>query len=123
MALDLEYRTGNDITVTNTEMSLTVNDGTTTPQTITDDGIYTVMLDAISSGTLPMVKGDEYLFRIYEKAHSSAGQRIIFQATLSDAQSENLIVPMIPMGIGWDVRLVRVSATSRKFYWTIRRIS
>lgn len=117
MALDITYRTGNNITITATETSLAVNDGSTTLQDMTDDGVYTLYLD-----TANMVKGDEYLLKVYEKAQASATKRVYLQRRLRHTEPP-LMIPHLMLGIGWDITLQRISVTSRAFYWSIRRAS
>lgn len=121
MAINLAYATGNAVTVTNTETSLGVDGGTTTgvPVARTDAGMFSLFLDGVAN----MVKGDEYRIRIYECARSGGTTRKIFEATISDAQSEMFVTPALPLGHGWDITLQRISATSRAFDWTVRRVS
>lgn len=121
MALDLAYATGSGVTVTNTEMSLGVTGGTTTgvPVARTDAGLYTLMLDGVAN----MVKGDEYLLKVYEKARSGGTVRLVFSLRLKGAQSEILVIPNLLLGVGWDITLQRISATSRAFDWSVRRVS
>jgi len=119
MAFDLAYAEGNNVTVTNTETSLAVDGGSTTLQTLTDAGIYWLFLSGVAS----LVKGDEYAWKVYEKAQGSAAKEAIMQGRICDAQSEVLCLPGIPLGVGWDITLQRISATSRAFYWTVRRVN
>lgn len=119
MPLDLVYAQGNAVTITNTETSLAVDGGSTTLQTITDAGIYTVMIDGVST----MAKGDEYLIRFYEKASSSGSKRVLYDPKMFGAQSQMWVFPNIILGIGWDITMQRISSTSRAFNWSIRRVS
>lgn len=119
MPINLLYAEGNNVTITSTETSLAVNGGSTTLQTLTDSGLYAVIID----GTASMAKGDEYRIKIYEKASSSAGKKIIMQARLLGSQSEPWFSPALILGIGWDATLQLISATGRPFYWTIRRVN
>lgn len=121
MALDLAYATGSAVSVTNSETSLGVTGGTTSgvPVARTDAGLFMLVLDGVAN----MVKGDEYRLKVYEKARASGTVRVIFQATLSDAQSEAFVLPWLPLGIGWDITLQRISASSRAFDWAVRRIT
>jgi hypothetical protein len=120
MAIDIAYATGSGVTVTNTETSLGEDGGTTTgvPVARTDEGMFSLWLDGVAN----MVKGDEYKIRIYEKAASGGTVRLIFVATISDAQSEMFVTPPLLLGVGWDMTLQRISATSRAFDWSVRRI-
>lgn len=121
MALDLAFATGSGVTVTATEMSLMTTGGSTTgvPQSNTTTGLFMLVLDGVAN----MAKGDEYLVKVYEKARAGGIQRVIFQARIKNAQAEAFIMPWVPLGIGSDITLQRISATSRAFDWSIRRLS
>ena len=119
MALTVTYTTGNNITVTATETTLAVTDGSTTLQTLTDIGYYTLVLDGVAS----MVKGDEYLLKVYEKAQSAGTKRVIMQLRILGVQTEPIVLPNLFLGIGWDMTLQLISATGRAFFWSIRRAS
>lgn len=121
MAIDLEYAAGTAVTVTNTETSLSVDGGTTTgvPRADTNAGSYMLFLDGVAN----MVKGDEYRVRIYERARTGGTTRLVFSASISDAQSEMFVTPPLMLGLGWDITLTRISATSRAFDWSVRRVS
>ena len=119
MPIDIAYSVGNAVTITNTETSLAVNGGSTTLQTITDTGSFMIKLDAVGV----LAKGDDYLFRFYEKATSSSSKVIAIQFHIMHAMSEMIIVPAIIYGAGWDATLQRISATSRAWNWSINRVS
>lgn len=118
MALDLTYRSGNNVSMTTVERSLAVNGGSTTLQTSTAAGFYTLV--AWSSA---VAKGDEFKFRIYEKASTGATKKVLFDGTISDAQAQPYVTPSIPLGIGWDITLQRTGGSNRAFWWSIRRVS
>ena len=117
MPIDLKYAKGDNATITNTETSLI--SGTTTLQTKTDVGWYSLYLDPVTN----MAKGDEYKWRIYEKCSTSATKRVIMDGTISDAQSQPICTPNIPLGIGFDFTFQRIAGTNRAFHWTVRRMS
>lgn len=119
MPINLFYAEGNNVTITSTETSLAVNGGSTTLQTLTDSGLYTVMIDGVAS----MSKGDEYYIRIYEKSASLATKRVIMDARLMGTQSQPWVQPALLFGAGWDVTLQLISATGRPFYWKISRVN
>jgi len=119
MPTNLTFKSGNAVTITNLETSLAVNGGSTTLQTLTSKGIYQLMLDGVGA----MVKGDEFKLRIYEKASTGATKRQIMALSISDVQSEPIFTPQLMLGIGWDMTLQRISATSRAFSWGIRQVS
>lgn len=119
MAINLTYTSGNNVSITNSETSLAVDGGSTSLQTLTDSGVYQLFLSGVAS----MVKADEYRLKVYEKAQSSAAKEVVFSATLTNVQAEVFVTPQLILGVGWDITLQRISASSRNFYWTIRRIS
>lgn len=121
MPTNLTFRTGNAVTITNAETSLAVNGGSTASagvQTLTNKGIYQLFLSSTA-----MAKGDEYRWRIYEKTSTGAAQKLVLNGTVSDTQSESLLTPQLLLGIGWNMTLQRISATSRTWSWTIRQVS
>ena len=105
------------VTVGATELSIV--SGTTTLQTITDDGVYQLWVDA---GT--MAKGDEFAIRIYEKVEGTGGtKKVVFAATLSDVQGEVFVTPTLILINGWDMTLQRVAGTDRAFDASIRKVA
>lgn len=121
MPTNLTFRTGNAVTITAAETSLAVNGGSTASagvQNLTNKGVYSLFLSSTA-----MVKGDEYRWRVYEKPSTGATQRLIMSGTLSDAQSEATVIPHLMLGLGFNMTLQRISATSRAFNWTIRQVS
>lgn len=119
MPTNLTFRSGNGVTITNTETSLAVNGGSTTLQTLTNKGQYSLMLDGVSA----LAKGDEFRWRVYEKASTGATKRVIMNGTISDTQSEPTVTPALLLGIGWDVTLQRTAGSNRAFSWSIRQMS
>ena len=119
MPTNLTFKSGNNATVTNTETSLAVDGGSTSLQTLTNKGVYSVFVDGVAS----MAKGDEYKLRVYEKASTGATKRVIYDPTISDTQSQPLVIPHLMLGIGWDVTLQRTAGSNRAFYWSIRQVS
>lgn len=121
MPLDLAYATGSAVSITNTETSIAVTGGTTTgvPQSLTATGLFQLFYDDVAN----MVKGDEYRLRVYEKAVAGGTQRVIFDIRRTDAQIEPLVIPWLPLGIGWDITSQRISANSRAISWSVRRVS
>src|SRR5262247_1142903 len=119
MPTNMTFRSGNNVTITNTETSLAVNGGSTSLQTLTNKGLYQVILDGVAS----LAKGDEFRFRVYEKASTGATKRVIMNGTISDTQAEPYVTPQLQLGIGWDVTLQRTGGSNRAFYWGIRQVS
>jgi len=98
---------------------LSIVSGTTTLQTITDDGVYQLWVDA---GT--MAKGDEFAIRIYEKVEATGGtKKQAFKATLSDVQSELFVTPMLILINGWDMTIQKIAGTDRAFDASIRKVA
>jgi hypothetical protein len=107
------------VTVGTTELSIV--SGTTALQTITDDGVYQLWLDPVGAA---MAKGDEFKIRIYEKVEATGGtKRVVFVATLSDAQSELWCSPMLILINGWDMTLQKIAGTDRAWDASIRKVA
>lgn len=107
------------VTVSTTELSIV--SGTTSLQTITDDGVYQLWVDPIQAA---MAKGDEFIIRIYEKVEATGGvKRIVFAATISDAQSELFVTPMLILMNGWDMTIQKIAGTDRAFDASIRKVA
>jgi len=105
------------VTVSATELS--VVSGTTTLQTITDDGVYQLWVDAGA-----MVQGDEFAIRIYEKVEGTGGtKKVVLKATLLGAQSENWVSPTLILINGWDCTLQKIAGTDRVFDASIRKVA
>ena len=99
---------------------LSIVSGTTSLQSVTDDGVYQLWVDAVAD----MVKGDELVIKIKEKVEATGGtQRVVFQATLSDAQSEVFVSPTLILMHGWDMTLETTAGTSIVCDASIRKIA
>lgn len=106
------------VTVSTTELSIV--SGTTSLQTITDDGVYQLWIDPVTN----MAKGDEFKIRIYETVEGTGGtKRVVFVATLSDAQSELFVTPMLILINGWDMTIQKIAGTDRAFDASIRKVA
>lgn len=105
------------VTIGVTEWSITTN--TAGPDLQTDDGMYQLWLDAST-----MAKGDEFRVRVYEKVEATGGvQKVIFSLTLSDAQSELFVTPMLCLMHGWDFTIQKIAGTDRAFDASIRKVA
>lgn len=114
MAISEAYSGTQSATIT-TEHVLNTTDPETT------DGIYQVMVDLNA-----MADGDIVEIRIKEKVISSGTQRVIFTATLADAQNADDVIfvsPAIVLMHGWAVTLKQTTGTGRSFPWSIRRVA
>lgn len=114
MAITEAY--GDSATIGTTEYSLP-NDSTT-PATITDDGVYQLWLDLSN-----MAAGDQYLLQVKEKVISTGSQRVVFTATFTGAQSEAYVAPSLILMHGWDMTLDKLAGTDRSIAWSIRKIA
>ena len=107
------------VSISTTEISIV--SGTSTLQTITDDGVYQLWLDPVGAA---MAKGDEFIIRIYETVEGTGGtKRVVFSSTLSDAQSELWVSPMLILINGWDMTLQKVAGTDRNWDASIRKVA
>lgn len=105
------------VTVGSSELSIV--SGTTTLQTITDDGVYQLWVD---SGNMAL--GDKFIIRIYEKVEGTGGtKKVCMSQTLSDAQTEVWVSPSLVLINGWDMTIQKTSGTDRAFDASIRKIA
>lgn len=105
------------VTVGVTELSIV--SGTTTLQTNTTAGVYQLWVDAFT-----MAKGDEYRIRVYEKVEATGGtKRVVFDATLADAQSTLFVTPTMILMNGWDMTIQKIAGTDRAFDASIRKVA
>lgn len=117
MAITIEYATLDNVTVGATELSIV--SGTTTLQTVTDDGVYQLFVDDQGN----MTKTEEYAIRIYEKVHNGGTKKQIFKATIKGVQSEPFVAPSLMLGNGWDMTIQKLAGTDRAFDARISRVS
>jgi len=106
------------VTVGTSELSIV--SGTTSLQTVTDDGVYQLWVD--DGGN--MTKTEEYAIRIYEKVEGTGGtKKVCFAATLKGVQSEVFVSPSLILINGWDMTLQKLAGTDRAFDASIRKIA
>jgi hypothetical protein len=85
----------------------------------TDDGMYQFLLDLNA-----VAKGDVFTFKVYEKVLSSSTQRVVFTATLANAQTDPVWVsPGLILLHGWDATIIKTSGTDRSIDFSVRRIT
>lgn len=107
------------VTVGSSELSIV--SGTTTLQTITDDGVYQLWLDPVGAA---MAKGDRFKIRIYEKVESTGGtKRVVHSQVLSHAQSQAVLMPGLLLMHGWDFTIQKEAGTDRAWDASIRKIA
>jgi hypothetical protein len=105
------------VTVGATELSIV--SGTTTLQSITDDGVYQLFVDAGN-----MAAGDIFRVRIYEKVEGTGGtKKVLATWILQHAQPEIFASPTLILINGWDMTLQKVSGTDRAFDASIRKVA
>lgn len=118
MSITIGYSTFGGMSCSTIEKSLAVDGGSTNLSTSTASGIYTLMFWSSA-----LVKGDEAIWRVYEKVSSTATRQRVFSGTLSDVQSEATVIPNLMLGLGWDMTLAMNTTTARVFDGSIRRVS
>lgn len=111
-----EYKSLSAVTVGTSELSIV--SGTTTLATDTTDGVYQLFVDASN-----MAKGDDFTIRIYEKVKGAGTKRVLFTATLSNAQAELFVTPTLILMHGWDMTLQKSAGTDRAFDASIRQVA
>jgi hypothetical protein len=105
------------VTISTSEISIV--SGSTSLQTITDDGVYQLWVDAST-----MAKGDEFIVKLYETVEGTGGtKRVFFQQTISDVQSEIFVTPTFILINGWDMTITKVAGTDRAFDASIRKVA
>lgn len=105
------------VTIGTTEISIV--SGTSTLQTITDDGVYQLWIDA---GT--MAKADVFRVRLYEKVEATGGtKKIFFQTRLMGVQAEIFVTPTFILINGWDMTITKIAGTDRAFDASIRKVA
>ena len=105
------------VTVGASELSIV--SGTTTLQTVTDDGVYQLWIDA---GV--MAKGDEFRVKLYEKVEATGGTKKVFaQWTLLGVQTEVFVTPTFILINGWDMTITKIAGTDRAFDASIRKVA
>jgi hypothetical protein len=98
---------------------LSIVSGTTSLQTITDDGVYQLWVDA---GV--MAKGDEFRIRLYEKVEATGGVKKVFATwSLLGVQSEIFVTPTFILIHGWDMTIQKIAGTDRAFDASIRKVA
>lgn len=105
------------VTVGTTELSIV--SGTTTLQTITDDGVYQLWIDAGN-----MAKADEFIVKCYEKVEGTGGTKKVFaQWSLQGVQTEIFVTPTFILINGWDFTITKLAGTDRAFDASIRKVA
>lgn len=105
------------VTVSTSEISVT--NGDTSLQTQTTDGIYQLWVD-----TTNMAAGDVFKVQLYEKVEATGGtKRLFLSVILIGAQTENLVIPGLPLIHGWEMTIIKLAGTDRAFDASIRKVA
>jgi len=97
---------------------LSIISGTTTLQSNTSPGFYQLCLDPAGAA---LAKGDYFKWRIREKVLSGSTQRVVFSGILSQAHTNNVIVPGLILMHGFDFTLQKLAGTDRAWDATVRK--
>lgn len=112
-----EYDSMSAVTVGSSEVS--IPNGGTSLQTLTDDGFYQLWVDASA-----MAKGDEFEIGIYEKVEGTGGtKRALYTQRITDVQPCLWFSPVVCLINGWDMTIKKIAGTDRAFDASIRRVS
>lgn len=104
-------------TVGTTEHSFTTDTGG--PDADTTDGVYQGFFDVNA-----FAAGDQFQFRVYEKAQSAGTQRIVYEAILTGVQVHPLFVtPSLVLMHGWDMTWKKLAGTDRSIEGSIRKVA
>ena len=114
MAISEAY--ANSATISTTEYSLPNN--STTPASITTDGVFQVFLD-----TSTMTVTEQYEIKIKEKCRSASTQREIYTAVLTGTMASTWVSPSLILLHGWDVTVKKLAGTDRSIEWSIRQVA
>lgn len=102
-------------TVSVTEWSFTAD--AAGPVAKTDTGVVQGHFDVST-----LAAGDEFRFRLYEKANSGGTQRVVYEAVLIGPQSPPMFVtPALVLLHGWDMTWDKIAGTDRSIVGSIRK--
>ena len=94
--------------------------GTSTLQTILDDGVYQLFLDVNA-----VAQGDIFEVRVYERVQSAGTKRVCQMFVIADAQGTDgahAIFPPLQLMHGWDMTIIRTAGVDRVVGYSIRKI-
>lgn len=104
-------------TVSTTEWSLVTD--TAGPDAATATGEFQALIDVSA-----LVIGDIYQFKVYEKIISGGTQRVVFNATIANAQPSPIWAsPVFRLMHGWDMTLLKLAGADAAITWSIRETS
>jgi pimeloyl-ACP methyl ester carboxylesterase len=96
-----------------TEFSLPANSTTLTPQA--DDVYLSVRVDFSA-----LVAGDAYVVKLYEKVNAGSSTALA-EWPVVGVQVEQLQLPTLIVGGGWDVTVTRTAGSDRSIRWTLEK--
>jgi hypothetical protein len=71
-----------------------------------------------------MARGDTIEIQLLEKVLSSGTARLVYEATLSNAQDEPVWAsPALVLMHGWTLQMKQTAGSARDFYWSQRKIA
>ena len=114
MAITEAY--ANSATIGTTPYSLPNN--STTPATITDDGVYQVFLD-LNALTIT----ETYRIQVLERVRSAGTQRVVYEQIVAGPGVPILVFPSLVLLHGWDVLVTKLAGTDRAIEWSIRKVA
>jgi len=115
-----EYAKLDGVTVGATQVSII--SGTTTGQSVADQGIYGLWIDVPGAG---LAQADQFAWRIFEKVLGAGGNQRVIDAghILGNQWDEPLVIPPYMLRNGWDMTLQRIAGADRAFDASIRGVS
>lgn len=106
--------------VTVTSSGISIPSGTSTPSSITDDGVYQIWVD----GCADMAKADDYLVTLLEKVEGTGGtQRTFLSGGLLGTQAEPMVSPTFILINGWDAIIDKIAGADNAFDASIRKVA
>jgi hypothetical protein len=85
----------------------------------TTDGVFQFFIDVSN-----LANGDTLEIQVLEKVLSSSTARLVYEATLSNAQDEPVWVsPALVFMHGWTIQLKQTAGSARAFDWSQRKIA
>ena len=85
----------------------------------TTDGVFQFYIDCVN-----MARGDTIEIQLLEKVLSSGTARLVYEATLSNAQDEPVWAsPALVLMHGWTLQMKQTAGSARDFYWSQRKIA
>jgi hypothetical protein len=107
----------NTATIGATPYSLPNN--STTPASITTDGVYQAFIDFTN-----LTVTETYDIQIKEKVTSGGTQRLVWEARVQGTQTAAAFVtPSLLLMHGWDILVYKVAGTDRSIDWSIRQVA